>query len=208
MSDALKYLMQVRAEAMQDYFSFLKKSGSHLDEKTRAIISVITKVDKQTESGLRQYLKRALNAGVSANEIIDALFVAFPSLGLSKIVWATEIILQMDLPEFQTDALTREKKWHAICAPSALDQGLNYLADCDGDNIFVYVHDDEVNVYASRCPHQSASLSMESLEEKTLVCPGHGWRFNAETGKSMDSEKPGLLEFESKIENNTLFAYW
>ena len=105
MSDALKYLMQVRAEAMHDYFSFLKKSGSHLDEKTRAIISVITKVDKQTESGLRQYLKRALNAGVSANEIIDALFVAFPSLGLSKIVWATEIILQMGLPEFEVDAL-------------------------------------------------------------------------------------------------------
>ena len=54
MSDALNYLMQLRPEAMENYFSFIKKSGKHLDDKTRAIISVITKVDKQTDRGFRQ----------------------------------------------------------------------------------------------------------------------------------------------------------
>ena len=208
MSEALKYLMQVRTEAMQDYFSFLKKSGSHLDEKTRAIISVITKVDKQTESGLRQYLKRALQVGVSANEIIDALFVAFPTLGLSKIVWATEIILQMNLPEFEAEALVREEEWHTICELNVLQQGLNYQANCDGKSIFIYFKEGQAKTFSNRCPHQSASLSMESLEDDTLVCPGHGWRFNSKTGKCLNRDNPGLMEFENKIEDNTLLAYW
>jgi len=60
MSDALKYLIKARPEAMGAYFSFLKETGKHLDPKTRSLISVITKVDSQTERGLRQYLPRAL----------------------------------------------------------------------------------------------------------------------------------------------------
>ena len=71
MSDALNYLLKVRPDAMKSYFDFIKKSGTSLDPKTRAIISVITKVDNQTETGLRQYLVRALRAGVSADEIQD-----------------------------------------------------------------------------------------------------------------------------------------
>ncbi len=78
MSDALKYLMEIRPEEMDGYFSFLKNSGKHLDDKTKAIISVITKVDKQTASGFRQYLKRALSKGVTANEVIDALLLHSP----------------------------------------------------------------------------------------------------------------------------------
>ena len=63
MSDALKYLIKARPEAMGAYFSFLKEAGKHLDPKTRSLISVITKIDSQTERGLRQYLPRALRDG-------------------------------------------------------------------------------------------------------------------------------------------------
>ena len=49
MSDAMKYLMKVRPEEMKSYFEFVKQAGEHLDPKTRAIISVITKVDNQTK---------------------------------------------------------------------------------------------------------------------------------------------------------------
>jgi len=70
MSDAMKYLLEARPEAMGAYFKFLKGAGTHLDEKTRDLISVITKVDVQTENGLKQYLSRALRNGCTPNEII------------------------------------------------------------------------------------------------------------------------------------------
>ncbi len=90
MSDALSYLVKVRPNAMQPYFTFLKEAGKHLDPKTRNLISVITKVHAQTENGFKQYLTRALREGASADEILDALLMAFPALGLAKIVWATD----------------------------------------------------------------------------------------------------------------------
>ncbi|MBL8333206.1 MAG: carboxymuconolactone decarboxylase family protein, partial [Rubrivivax sp.] len=101
MSDALDFLVQARPEAMGHYLAFLKDAGSRLDPKTRSLISVITKVHAQTARGLRQYVNRALREGCSAAEVIDALLMAFPALGLSKILWAVDVILAMDLPAFQ-----------------------------------------------------------------------------------------------------------
>ena len=77
--------------------------GTHLDPKTRNLISVITKVHAQTENGLRQYLTRALREGATADEVLDALLMAFPALGLTRIVWAIDVILAMNLPEFRLD---------------------------------------------------------------------------------------------------------
>ena len=101
MSDALNYLVEVRGDALGHYFKFLKDAGKHLDPKTRNLISVITKVDVQTEPGFKQYLMRALREGCTPMEIIDALLMAFPALGLAKIIWAVDIILEMNIPGFQ-----------------------------------------------------------------------------------------------------------
>ena len=103
MSDALSYLLKARPDAVGHYFAFLKACGTRLDPKTRNLISVITKVHAQTERGFRQYLGRALREGCSPAEVLDALLMAFPTLGLSKIVWAVDIILAMDNAEV-TDA--------------------------------------------------------------------------------------------------------
>ena len=114
MSDALAYLVKARPEAMGGYFKFLKLAGSHLDPKTRNLISVITKVHAQTENGLRQYLARALRDGASADEVLDALLMAFPALGLAKIVWAVDVILRMDMPEFRLEREEDAPRWHDL----------------------------------------------------------------------------------------------
>ena len=71
MSDALNYLIAARPDAVLPYFKMLKEAGKHLDTRTRDLISVITKVDVQTDAGFRQYLTRALRNGASANEVLD-----------------------------------------------------------------------------------------------------------------------------------------
>ena len=119
MSEALSYLVKVRPETMGHYFKFLKEAGQHLDPKTRNLISVITKVHAQTERGLRQYLTRALREGVTPVEVIDALLMAFPALGLAKIVWATDVILSMNLPGFDPEAFGAPTSWHDLIAESA-----------------------------------------------------------------------------------------
>ncbi len=208
MSDALKYLMEVKPDAMRDYFSFIKQSGQHLDDKTRAIISIITKVDNQTERGLRQYVRRGLDTGLSPVEIIDALFVAFPTLGLSKIVWATDILLDMDIPGFQVEHIRDKKSWHEITPVSELDEGVNFCGPVDKRELIVLKNDETCTVYDRRCPHQSGRLPAECNAELEIRCPVHQWLFSLHDGRCIEGGERSLTSYECKVESNVLFVYW
>ena len=207
MSDALNYLIKARPDAMTAYFSFLKKSETHLDTRTRDLISVITKVAVQTEGGFRQYLSRALRNGASPNEIIDALLLAFPVLGLAKIVWAAEILLDMDIPEFRPENLDAKPDWHDVAAETDIPQDEAAYFEVDGRHLFTYRKGDDISVYDSRCPHQETDIPL-SLEGKTLTCPKHQWAFDIESGECIAKGKRPLRQFEHKIENGRLLAYW
>ena len=215
MSDALSYLVKARPEAMGHYFAFLKDCGRHLDPKTRALISLITKVHAQTERGFRQYLSRALREGCTPAEVLDALLMAFPALGLAKIVWAVDIILAMDLPEFQPGALGGEGQWHDVMAAQDLAAGQVQRVDCDGRGLFVYhataeeaTGGDEWRVFDSRCPHQGTDIPSLALEGATLTCPKHQWTFDIHTGDCIRVGDKPLTQWECKVVKGRLLARW
>jgi nitrite reductase/ring-hydroxylating ferredoxin subunit/alkylhydroperoxidase/carboxymuconolactone decarboxylase family protein YurZ len=208
MSDALNYLVQVRPEAMGAYFKFLKKAGDHLDTRTRDLISVITKVAVQTEPGFKQYLTRALRNGASPQEVIDALLMAFPVLGLAKIVWATEILLEMDIPEFRPESLDAKPGWHDLIFIDEVAEGEVTFAEADGRHLFIYRKVDQIKVYDSRCPHQVTDIPHLALEGRKLTCPKHNWAFDIETGQCVAVGNRPLREFEHKVEDGRLLAFW
>ena len=208
MSDALDYLVNTRPEAMKAYFKFLKEAGKALDPKTRALITVITKVATQTENGFRQYLVRALQAGCTPGEILDAILQAFPALGLTKIVWAVEILLAMDLPQFRAENMGAEKRWHAVRSADNIPEGEITYCDADDRSLFIYRADGEFRVYDSRCPHQVTNIPHLALEGFRLTCPKHHWAFDIKTGACIAVGDRPLTRFETKVENGRLYAYW
>ncbi|GAB4360050.1 MAG: hypothetical protein Kow006_29590 [Gammaproteobacteria bacterium] len=208
MSDALNYLLAARPDAIKPYFKFLKESGKHLDPRTRDLISVITKVATQTERGFRQYLARALRNGATANEVLDALLMAFPVLGLTKINWAVDILLDMDIPEFAPENLNSEARWHEIAALEAVPSGETTLFECDGRHLFVFRDGEEIHVYDSRCPHQVTDIPHLALEGTTLTCPKHQWQFDITTGECIAKGSHPLKRFDTKVDKGVLFAWW
>jgi nitrite reductase/ring-hydroxylating ferredoxin subunit/alkylhydroperoxidase/carboxymuconolactone decarboxylase family protein YurZ len=209
MSDALSYLIKSRPEAMKAYFSFLKEGGKHLDPKTRSLISVITKIDSQTERGFRQYLPQALRNGATANEVLDAILTAFPTLGLAKIVWAVDILLDMDIPEFRLGSMDAEPEWHDLTAVDEIsDSGVTYIEDCDGRSVFVYRAGEDYRVYDSRCPHQVTNIPHLALSGTRLTCPKHQWVFDVSTGDCVEKGNRPLNQFENRITDGRLLAYW
>ncbi len=208
MSDALTYLIKARPEAMAAYFKFLKGAGTHLDPKTRNLISVITKVHAQTEKGLRQYLTRALREGASADEVLDALLMAFPALGLTRIVWAMDVILAMNLPEFRLDKEAPVPTWHDVVPMTALNDGETAYFDCDGRNLFVFKKGAVLKVYDSRCPHEVTNIPHLALAGTKLTCPKHEWAFDIETGRCIDKGDRPLTEFPHKVEEERLWVFW
>lgn len=206
MSDALNYLLKVRKDAVEPYFKALKEGGKHLDVKTRSLLSVITKVDAQTEAGLKQYLVRALRDGNSADEVLDAMLVCLPTLGMSKIIWAVDIILQMNIPDFDPELIGKEKQWHKLIAVNGIEEGVS-RHDYNGRACFINKTSDECQVYNSRCPHQAADISLSSLEDATLTCSRHQWKFNVENGECIENGSRPLNKIEYKIDEGFLYVY-
>lgn len=209
MSDALNYLIKTRPDAMGAYFKFMKEAGKHLDPKTRSLISVITKIDSQTERGLRQYLPRALRDGATPNEVLDAILMAFPTLGLAKITWAIDIMLDMDIPEFREELLGAEPEWHDVIAWDEIKvDDITYVEDCDNRSVFIYRSGDDCQVYDSRCPHQVTNIPHLALSGKRLTCPKHHWVFDVSTGECVEKGSRGLKKFESRVKDGRLQAHW
>ena len=208
MSDALNYLLKARPEAMGAYFKFLKESGKSLDPKTRMLITVITKVATQTEKGFRQYLPRALDAGATPGEILDAMLHAFPALGLAKIVWAIDILIDMDIPEFRAENLGAELRWHDLAAADGIADGKVTYCDSDGRSLFVYRSGAAFQVYDSRCPHQVTDIPQLALDGFRLTCPRHHWEFDIRSGECTAKGNRPMKRFESKIDNGRLIARW
>jgi nitrite reductase/ring-hydroxylating ferredoxin subunit/alkylhydroperoxidase/carboxymuconolactone decarboxylase family protein YurZ len=234
MSDALNYLLAARPEAMTHYFAFLKDAGKHLDPKTRNLISVITKVDAQTERGFKQYLKRALKEGCSPLEVIDALLMAFPTLGLTKIIWATDLILSMNLPGFEpaamqaqlaavpdvdanTAASTRSIAsasnvstaiWHGVLTTAALADGQTTRVDSHGRGLFISREGNEYAVFDSHCTHQNTDIPLSALDDCTLTCPKHQWTFDVKTGACLKAGGSPLQQYPAKVVGGRVMVQW
>lgn len=212
MSDALNYLIKTRPETVGHYFAFLKETGKHLDPKTRNLISVITKVDSQTDRGFRQYLGRALREGCSPMEVLDALLMAFPTLGLAKIVWAVDIILDMNIPGFAPDVITQIKpaagQWRDVMAAKDISDGDVSRIECDGRGLFIYREKKTYQVFDSHCPHQSTDIPELALKGTTLTCPKHQWAFDVKSGDCIKKGKTPLQKIESKVVKGRLLAFW
>jgi nitrite reductase/ring-hydroxylating ferredoxin subunit len=205
MSDALSYLIKARPEAMGHYFAFLKDAGKHLDPKTRALISVITKVHSHTERGVKQYVRRAIADGCSGSEILDALLMAFPALGLAKIVWAVDVLLAMKLPQFDPERMGAPK-WQELGQLKSFPKGKLHKIERAGRSAFVFRDAGGCRVYDAHCPHQATNIPLDAVKGGKLVCPKHGWTFDAASGACVAKGDKPLRGIESKVEGGRLLA--
>ncbi|MDO8458637.1 MAG: Rieske 2Fe-2S domain-containing protein [Burkholderiaceae bacterium] len=230
MSDALNYLLAARPEALTHYFKFLKDAGKHLDPKTRNLISVITKVDAQTERGFKQYLGRALREGCSPAEVLDALLMAFPTLGLAKIIWAVDIILSMNLPGFNPEAMRvqlagaesdaeetpsaavaaseAEVTWHDVLTTAALADGQTTRVDSHGRGLFISREGDGYSAFDSHCTHQGTDIPLSALNDCTLTCPKHQWTFDVKTGACLKAGGNPLQQYPAMVVGGRVMVQW
>jgi nitrite reductase/ring-hydroxylating ferredoxin subunit len=150
-----------------------------------------------------------LRDGATPNEVLDAILMAFPTLGLAKIVWAMDILLDMDIPEFRTELLGAEVVWHDLLDLAEVSDGeITYVEETDGRSVFIYRSGDDCRVYDSRCPHQVTNIPHLALSGERLTCPKHQWVFDVSTGECVDKGSRPLNEFESRVEKGRLQARW
>lgn len=189
-----EFLEKARPEAMKHLLAFFKESGKHLEPKTRFLISVVTKVINYSPRGLKQYVKRAREAGATPDEILDAILCAYPAAGLTKVCDAAGVFLDMGLGD--EVAKPHPAATHPHPAPPAHDEahwkvlaGAEKLAEgdmtrCVVEGVPLCVGRLEGRLFAISdvCPHRGGSLADGEFEAGAVTCPLHGWQFNLKDG--------------------------
>jgi nitrite reductase (NADH) small subunit len=87
------FLAKQRSEAIKNLMGFLGKSGAHLEPKTKFLIYVALQTAHFSPRGLRQYITKAIKAGASEDEVLDAILQAYPGGGLGNVVDAVDVFL-------------------------------------------------------------------------------------------------------------------
>ena len=64
----------------------------------------------------------------------------------------------------------------------------------------------QLRAYDDACPHAGASLSAGVVRDGCLVCPWHGWAFDASTGHCPDNPSIALRSHPVRIEEQRILA--
>ena len=213
-SRGLAYLQQARPEAVRHLLKFFGESGRNLEPRTRFLISIVTKVINFSPRGLQQYVPRALKEGASADEIIDAVLCSYPCAGLTRVVDALDVILDLGLPEFEipgaeaappaedAPADPEEGEWREIARREDFSKDGRLEVNLGDRCLAAFDIDGEVLVIDGLCPHRSGPLIRGQLEGKVVTCPLHHWQFDLESGVSQDNPGAKVGTYEVRVEDD------
>jgi NAD(P)H-dependent nitrite reductase small subunit len=213
-SRGLAYLQQVRPEAVRHLLKFFRESGQHLEPRTRFLISIVTKVINLSPRGLQQYVRRALDEGASADEIIDAVLCAYPCAGLTRVVDAIDVILDMKLPEFEgieevaspsaetSSAPAAAGEWREIATGEELGEDGRLEVNVGDRTLAVFRIDGEILVIDGLCPHRSGPLIRGQVQGRTVTCPLHHWQFELESGVCQNNPGAKVGTYEVRVEED------
>lgn len=70
-------------------------------------------------------------------------------------------------------------EWHVICRSQDLEHGKPYPARLLDEDIVLWRVGDSVQAWQDLCIHRGTKLSLGRIEGETLICPYHGWVYDA-----------------------------
>jgi toluene monooxygenase system ferredoxin subunit len=63
-----------------------------------------------------------------------------------------------------------------------------------------------IRAFDGICPHQDSLLADGHFDGATIVCPTHGWMFNAVTGKGINPSSCRIAPYPVKLEGDEVYV--
>jgi nitrite reductase/ring-hydroxylating ferredoxin subunit len=78
----------------------------------------------------------------------------------------------------------------------------------DGMSLVVIRLEGQIVAYEDVCPHAYWPLSEGSVRDGVLECPGHGWEFNAESGRCLNAPSYCLTKISTVVDCEMIRLEW
>jgi nitrite reductase/ring-hydroxylating ferredoxin subunit len=75
-----------------------------------------------------------------------------------------------------------------------------------GANYAICNVDGDIRALHGTCPHQNGPLYQGMLDEESILCPLHAWKFNTKTGTFDADVNLRIPVYAVRIENGEIFA--
>lgn len=89
---------------------------------------------------------------------------------------------------------------------SEFEDNVGRAVPVDGRMVAVFRKGEEWYAIDDLCPHMGASLAEGHVEEHTVTCPWHAWRFCIKDGTWEDNPRTKVDCFEVKIEGDEVLV--
>jgi nitrite reductase (NADH) small subunit/3-phenylpropionate/trans-cinnamate dioxygenase ferredoxin subunit len=86
------------------------------------------------------------------------------------------------------------------------EDGRGRAVPVDGRMVAVFRRGDQWYAIDDLCPHMGASLAEGYVEDDTVTCPWHAWRFCIKDGAWEDNPRVKVECFEVKIEGDDVLV--
>ncbi len=97
-----------------------------------------------------------------------------------------------------------DTSWHHLIAECEFPEDGKYAACVGGWFVLVTRNGDEFSAVNDRCTHQAAKLSPGRFRRGAIMCPVHGARFEAATGKCIGGAYPDLRKFDLRVSGTAI----
>lgn len=94
-TDGMAILGDRRPEVVEGYLALLGALGPSLDPRTRQLILLALQTTQGSARALRSHVPRALAGGASADQVIDAISMALPVAGLTRVAEALSAVADL-----------------------------------------------------------------------------------------------------------------
>jgi nitrite reductase/ring-hydroxylating ferredoxin subunit len=96
--------------------------------------------------------------------------------------------------------------WIYVMEGATLPDGSMAPAYPLGINVVLARVGGAVYAVSGKCAHMACPLQGGTLDDYTLTCPCHDWRFDIRTGRFLDAAELGLTVYPAKSEAGKLFV--
>jgi alkylhydroperoxidase/carboxymuconolactone decarboxylase family protein YurZ len=93
--DGLAVLAERRGEVVQTYLKLLGQLGQGLEPKVKQLILITLQTTQGSKRALRRHVPRALRTGATTEEIVDAIALALPVSGLTRVTEALAAVADL-----------------------------------------------------------------------------------------------------------------
>ena len=90
--------------------------------------------------------------------------------------------------DFGNTAETTRARWVPVATTKELQRHRKLRVEVDGVGIALFSTAGKFYAFADSCIHQDRSLAKGTLLHGRLICPGHQWRFDLDTGYEEDQD--------------------